>query len=258
MDCITGAGDVLVVYAATVKWLRLKFSYVSLLKTSPDSPTRTCTSLRTYIAPTWRDGSLCFDFMPLKISARWQTPDVPLEHSLLKTGAGEVIWTCLAPRAHATITHRGQPIVGTGYAEHLLLTIAPWQLPIKDLHWGRFHSATNSLVWIKWLGEHPLDLTLHNGVALDVPSEISSARIKASPFTLEMTSARELRSGRISSTALWPLRKIASAFPSSILNLHETKWLSKGMLHHDAAAPGEAPNCGFALHEHVIFPGNIT
>jgi hypothetical protein len=256
LDCITDAGDAIIIYAATAKWQRLKISYVSLLEATPDSLVRTRTSLRAYTAPAWRDGNLCFDFAPLKISARWQAPDTPLEHSLLKTGAGEVIWTCLAPRACATITHRGQNTVGTGYAEHLLLTIPPWKLPIKNLHWGRFHSATDSLVWIKWLGEHPLDLTLHNGIALDEPSEISGARVRARPFTLEMTGTRELRAGRILSTALWPLRKIISVFPSCILNLHETKWLSKGTLHHDAA-PDDAPGCGYALHEHVIFPGNI-
>jgi len=257
LDCITETGDALIIYAATLKWHRLKISYVSLLETASNSLARTRTSLRAYTAPVWRDGNLCFDFAPLEISARWQTSNLPLEHTLLKTETGEVIWTCLAPRACATITHRGQHTEGIGYAEHLLLTIAPWQLPIKDLHWGRFHSATDSLVWIKWLGEHPLDLVLYNGVALDEPFEVSNARVRVRPLTLEMTGSRELRTGRILSTALRPLRKIASAFPSSILNLHETKWLSESTLHHDAA-PGDTPERGYALHEHVIFPGNIA
>ena len=258
LDCISSAGDVFIIYAATLKWQRLKISCVSLLEAAPGAPARSRTSLRAYTAPAWRDGSLCFDFAPLKISARWQTPDAPLEHPLLQTGGGEVIWTCLAPRACATITHRGQHTMGTGYAEHLMLTIAPWQLPIKDLYWGRFHSTTDSLVWIKWLGEHPLDLTLFNGVALDAPSDISAARVRSCPLTLEMTNHREIQSGRILSTVLWPIRKIVSVFPSSILNLHETKWLSEGMLHHDAVPgipPHGAPSQGYALHEHVIFPG---
>ncbi|MCL2591008.1 MAG: hypothetical protein FWD67_09085 [Betaproteobacteria bacterium] len=257
LDCITNADRALIIYAATLQWRRLKISYVNLLESAPDSPTRTHTSLRAYTAPAWRDSSLCFDFAPLKISAKWQAPDAPLEHSLLKTDVGEVIWTCLAPRARATIAHREQHVTGSGYAEHLSLTIPPWQLPITDLYWGRFHSATDSLVWIKWLGGHPLDLTLHNGVALDAPSEISRERIRACPITLEMTNARELRAGSLSATLLQPLRKIISAFPSSILNLHETKWLSEGVLYHDAVPENpsySATNRGYALHEHVVFP----
>ncbi|MDR2189027.1 MAG: hypothetical protein LBE62_13455 [Azonexus sp.] len=257
LDCISDTGDALIVYAARAEWRGLKFSYVSLLESAPGLPTRMSSSLRAYAAPAWRDGSLCFDFAPLKISARWQTENAPTQYPLLKTSAGEVIWTCLAPRARATINHRGKRIEGSGYAEHLLLTIPPWQLPIKDLHWGRFHSATDSLVWIKWLGEQPLDLTLHNGVALDAPSEISADHVRVQPLTLTLSDTRELCVGRIATTALWPLRKIISAFPSSILNLHESKWISAGTLHHDAVSSG-MPECGYALHEHVIFPARTT
>jgi hypothetical protein len=258
LDCITDAGGALIIYAATATWKRLALSYVGLLESAPGFPVRTRASLRGWAAPAWRDGSLGFDFAPLQISGQWQAAHAPsIEHKLLASAGGEVVWTCLAPRARAAIAHRGRRFEGYGYAEHLSLTIPPWKLPIRDLHWGRFHSATDSLVWIKWLGEQPLDLTLHNGIALDAPSEISAARVRARPFTLDMTDHRELRAGRIATTALRPLRKIVSAFPSSILNLHETKWVSAGTLHHDGVS-GATPERGYALHEHVIFPARTT
>jgi hypothetical protein len=41
---------------------------------------------------------------------------------------------------------------GLGYLERLRLTVRPWKLPFRTLHWGRHLSAEHSLVWIDWRG----------------------------------------------------------------------------------------------------------
>src|SRR5262249_7828194 len=52
---------------------------------------------------------------------------------------------------------------GRGYAEKLVMTVAPWRLGIDRLWWGRFCGDCHSLVWIVWEGRHPLRLSLLDG-----------------------------------------------------------------------------------------------
>lgn len=46
----------------------------------------------------------------------------------------------------------GEEFVGTGYAERLDMTLAPWALPFEELRWGRFIGPSRSAVWIYWRG----------------------------------------------------------------------------------------------------------
>src|SRR5689334_1411462 len=52
---------------------------------------------------------------------------------------------------------------GRGYAERLVMTVAPWRLGIARLWWGRFCGDRHSLVWIVWEGARPLRLALLDG-----------------------------------------------------------------------------------------------
>jgi hypothetical protein len=49
------------------------------------------------------------------------------------------------------------------YAEKLEMSVKPWKLPLAELRWGRFLSETDTIVWIDWQGEMPVNWVFYQG-----------------------------------------------------------------------------------------------
>jgi hypothetical protein len=128
------------------------------------------------------------------------------------------------------------------------MTVAPWRLPIRELRWGRFLTASDALVWIRWRGARPLLLLDHNGRRLSA-GEVGDGGVRAAGCSLGFGATRVLRDGPLGATVLRGVPGLRRRLPAAILGARETKWCSRGEL----AAPGSPPRAGWAIHEVVRF-----
>jgi hypothetical protein len=151
----------------------------------------------------------------------------------------------VAPAARVT---RGGRDAGLGYAERIETTLAPWNLPIRELRWGRFVSEGASLAWIDWGGPYPLRLVLHDG-RVSENAAVDDAHVTTRTSLLSLERPRVLREGPIGTTALARVPLVRDALPVRLLALSETKWISRGTLH-DLHGRHE----GWAIHEVVRWP----
>jgi hypothetical protein len=136
--------------------------------------------------------------------------------------------------------------IGRGYAEKLVMTIAPWQLGIKRLRWGRFCGNRHSLVWIVWQGRYPLSLCLLDGRLAD-QIDVTDDAVAAADARLRLGERRRLVDERLGAGALadlpWP-RRVA---PIAFLRGRERKWFATGELRLD----GGGIDCGEVICESV-------
>jgi hypothetical protein len=219
LDCVTAAGETVVLYQARLSWGPLALRYAGVLGGH--------TTLRATPEPSVDGDTVSWNAPRLALEGTWRAVAPERRESLLPG----VEWRCVQPRARVSLQIGGRKLTGLGYVELLTLSIPPWRLPIDELRWGRFCSEERGAVWIEWRGPHPLRVALVDG-----------ARADFDPETLRLHDDRVLRSGRIGKTVIPRLKRL---FPSRIARLSETKWLSRGSL---------AGSEGWAIHEVVRWP----
>ncbi|GEM_PF-4264148 len=141
----------------------------------------------------------------------WHSPRLGIDAELVRrapayeeTLIDGVRWRCEQPAADARIG----AMRGDGYAEVLELEIAPWEVPIDELRWGRVVDASQSMTWIEWRGPHPFKRLLIDGIrseaALPEPAE-----------------NRTIRDQRLGDTIPIP------GLPKRIADAHEQKWCGR-------------------------------
>jgi hypothetical protein len=210
-------GDLAILYSADLRWRGLSIHYGSELTYRDGLPARTTHSLRK---------------SSIEAEGRWDAIDPPLAPTtIFESEEGAVQWSCLRPRAEASI----HGVCGLGYMERLELTLPPWRLPIRQLRWGRFLSRKDAVIWIEWTGDYSKRLAYHNGALVD-PSAIAHLRLE---------DPRVLREGCIGSTVLSAIPSAAKTFPGRLLAVRECKWRSLGHFN------GQQ---GWAIHEVVDWP----
>ena len=157
-----------------------------------------------------------------------------------------VHWQPLAPRAAVTMRLGDLTISGWGYAERMRLDLAPWQLPIDALRWGRFVSPAHSAVWIEWEHATPRRWLWHNGIERP-PLAITDTGIAWCGWRLDFGTGRILRSGQLADTvfAHWP--GMRRCLPKRIQAYDESKWCAPGTL---TAENGRSTQ-GWVIHEYV-------
>lgn len=172
----------------------------------------------------------------------WDGPDVHVEMSVRSSGARKelfpgVIWECVAPCAEVTVRAGDSTLHGRGYADLVEMTVAPWQLPLRELRWGRAIGEHTSQVWIQWSGEHPVDLVLRDGV-LQPPEHLHFA----------ISDSLRLRDNLLGE-ALAPL-PLVWLLPRRFTRAREQKWRSRATLQ----SPDGSLEHGWVIHELVTFP----
>ena len=138
---------------------------------------------------------------------------------------------------------------GRGYAERLVLTVAPWRLGITRLWWGRFCGDRHSLVWIVWEGGRPLRLALLDGRDADLRT-IDVEHVALGSVSLHLSGHQVLVDQVMGTGALagMPLhRRIA---PLTFLAGRECKWLADGVL----MSAGTVADRGAVVFETVTWP----
>ncbi|MCU0431947.1 MAG: hypothetical protein MUC87_00675 [Bacteroidia bacterium] len=156
----------------------------------------------------------------------------PLHHreTLYRSADGEVVWECLLPNAAACTNGHWPFAAGRGYCEKLSLTLPPWKLPVNEIYWGRFTSATHAVVWIEWRGTQPLRLLLVNEQR-HTDFELNDNTLRTAEFELHFTPHTTLRSGAVADTVFKPVANILRPLiPFRLLRTQETKWLGTAQM----------------------------
>jgi hypothetical protein len=245
LDCVTDSGDVSIAYTGAVDWGRVHFHYASLLE-SMASRLRVRHSIRERSEPQIEDHGLSWRANAFHIDAHWQADALAFGETIFANDRGSVDWHCLLPCARARFGVR----CGLGYAEHLTLTLPPWQLPIRNLRWGRFLSASHWAVWLDWQGEFSRRLVYLNGEPVQT-SILEDGKIQfADGARLALDRSLVIRDGPLGTTALRAIPGLKKAFPARLLQVKECKWRSRARLE----LPGGSAVEGWAIHESVSWP----
>ncbi len=146
----------------------------------------------------------------------------------LADGLGNAVeWDVLVPAGR--VTGPGLSHGAIGYAERLVLRVAPWRLGIKVLRWGRFCGRNSSLTWVQWLGEIPVARALLNGRETSLET-ITAESVTVAGARLDIEGARLFVDARLGSGLLqdmpWPRRMR----PLRFLAGHERKYVGRGQL----------------------------
>jgi hypothetical protein len=171
-----------------------------------------------------------------------------LSRTIFQSKDGSVAWACIQPKSQVHLKLQKQnEISGLGYVERLDLSIPPWQLPLEELHWGRFLSEHDSLVWIDWRGPFQKQLIVHNGQECPAEALTESDLILAdNSALLHLDCGYELRNGRLGETVLSGISRLVNLLPHQLLAVRECKWRSRGILR-----TGLGETQGWAIHEVV-------
>ena len=227
MDCVTESGTTAILYCAELRWRGIRASYSSVLSADEHTIT-TRTSMKRHRLSS--DGDrISVEFPLLSVTGTWKAAAVPVEHTVFEDARGSVLWNCVQPGSSAHVTVGDRELNGLGYAECLTLTLPPWQLPLRQLRWGRFVSAQDSLAWIDWQGPYSTRIAVHNGRKCEALS-ISETEVVLDDSRLRIDQPFSLRSGRLGSTILPGAPMLRNLLPRSLFNVDEKKWRSRGIL----------------------------
>lgn len=245
LDCVTDAGDTVIVYTGAARWGKLRLHYSSMLETSEDRLLERHT-LRPQVSPETADSTVSWCSKLLKVDGAWEALSNAVSETIYWSAEGSIQWDCIMPLAQARVRDRR----GLGYVEHLTMTIPPWRLPIHTLRWGRFTSVSDWLTWIDWQGEYSRRIVFMNGEMLPC-STIEDGRIEGNAgMCLAMDRSLVLRDGALGTTALSAVPGVSKIFPSRLVEMVECKWRSRARLERK----GKPPVDGWAIHEKVSWP----
>ena len=245
MDCVDESGDASIAYTGTINWGPIRLHYSSLLETTGEL-VKTKQTLRPQTEPKIDDDSLRWRPQTLKIDGEWQSDFPGIRETVFASDAGSIEWNCVMPCAQARIHHR----VGFGYAECIKMTIAPWELPICSLSWGRFAAASDWVVWIDWMGDFTRRIVYRNG-QIAATSLVEDRQIEFSDGAcLVMDRSLVLRDGPLGTTILSKIPGVRKSFPARLLQVNECKWRSRGRF----TRSGNSTVEGWVIHERVDWP----
>ena len=244
LDLCTADGRVRIVYAAQLRWGRVRLGYVSVLRDDGDGA-HTTSRVRGVDDPTATDGGLRLAVPSLGVSLDMQRTLAGPCRRLYDTPEGSLDWDCHTLRADVTLHDRGERLVGTGYAETLTATVAPWDLPFDALWWGRAHTPDRALVWTVLEGPGAPAPVYADGPMATSECAIDDQGVCVGGGAREaFVDARVLRTGRIGDTVLSAVPGL-QRFPGRILGLSETKCYAR-------TASG-----GHAIYERVTWPARL-
>jgi hypothetical protein len=248
LDCVAPNGRAAIGYWASLRLRGLEVSWHSVSTYEPGSAPSEHTSLHRVRAPrrdgdtiTWSSHALGCSFT---LDAQLPAATV----TLLDGPRGRIEWRCEAPAARVRVTTEDSlPLEGAGYAECLVMTILPWQLPLDQLRWGRWISMDerHSVVWIDWRGERPSRWALVDGIVRD-DVMVRDDGIAFSGATLPLHVPRMLHD-RVLRDIVGPIKPLAALLPDALLALREQKWCGRAELRNGRSLPA----IGWAIHELV-------
>jgi hypothetical protein len=246
-DCVSPEGDAFIGYWASLAWGALRVPYAaSLLKPAGETSLER-RALRAGPPPAFNERRLEWRCPALGLRCSWQ-PSVPSVRRVLFDGAaGRIAWSCAVPAGLASIDLAGgRPLAGSGYAEHLTMSVVPWRLPFDELRWGRFISPHDAVTWIEWRGDAPRRWVFYNGLNVELAT-VGDRRLSLDGVgQVDLSEPVTLRDGALTATVLRWLPGGGRWLLPGMEQARETKWLAAGTFR---SAARSSP--GWAIHEAV-------
>ena len=230
IDCIDDQGNCFIVYWAKVKLFLLKIIYSGLVFSNADGRAVEKSTIRKTIKPAI-NRTISFNNKFLKTSISLKRIDDPITRSLYKESEdNELIWNCHHPRALAEINYNGSIYRGLGYAETLFCPINPLKLPMEELMWGRFLSVSDTVIWIYWKDEHPMNKIFLNGIEYnDAVFNNETILFNGRNYKLAFSEIRDIRKGKLSGL-FSKMKFLKIFFKSRLLDTLEIKHIAKTIL----------------------------
>jgi hypothetical protein len=255
LDGISPEGELWIVYLARLFWRGKQVRYHHLLHYHPERGVEAQTKWGRKARLDWKEDQLRWTGKGFAASATWDDADNSLLVPLHLQENGALNWFCLLPRtSFCFYQDQQEPVRGRGYVERLELSFFPWEIPVRTLRWGRFHSANHHLTWIDWQGSRPQSWLFWNGEKC-ASNQLDDQEILIRQGAAKLTLQEEavLREGPILSTLsrklLELLPSLREVLPPDYLRSSECKWLSRGALR----LPDGSTENGWAIHEKVHF-----
>jgi len=247
-DCVDVEGRAWIGYAAELKWLWLRLSYLQSLTCRSGQGAEVESLFAGYNRPSLDGGTLCFGSSLYNVDSAGSRTESIRESLPVAGGDNRLDWHCIHPNCEMTVTRPGQPpLRGTGYIEKLSARIQPWGLPFEKLVWGRFTGAVHSVVWIEWNGADGLRWVYLDGKRVLSVSGVSPHSVRADMFDLEIQPFRDLVDNRPFQGDIGRRLGLARVLlPASIYGLQERKWLARGSL-----KLADGTDRGWVIHETV-------
>jgi hypothetical protein len=227
LDAADDQGNLFIGYWISLHWRALSLSGYQYLWHSPLTGVKTQSEMTRQPEPSWQNPG-CLLWQNKGLSASWESAAEAIGHTICSE-RGKIEWRCLQPKAKAKIELLQLSFAGWGYSEYINIDFPIWQLPFKQLYWGRTHSANHYLVWIKLDGPAGLNAVWYDGKP-DHELVIGDTQISGSGFNLELGENLPLRKGKIISTVLKPFENLLKLFPKNSFLIDEQKWYNRGLL----------------------------
>lgn len=159
-DVIDERGNAIIVYGVWLRYWGLTIPYAAVLFSDAQGEF----SEKSVLQSLQVSSAGAVSQPRLGLRGYWRNAQVALANERLWDSAGRVLdWQAHTLGAECRVNINGIEYEGLGYGETLSMTIAPWRLPLSQLYWGRFLSATDNVVWIEWRGAKPQRWLFHNG-----------------------------------------------------------------------------------------------
>ena len=251
LDLVTDDGTALVGYVAGVAWHGLEVGFTSRIVAPHGSPPNEASTLGRHQWPELTGDTLTWTSAPLGLRGAWQGLAPPIERTLLSGAAGTIEWSCLMPRARATVVTAAGRVTGLGYAERLRLTLPPWAFPFHTLRWGRHVSPDHAVVWIEWDGQQPMRAVWLDGTPQPL-AHVTSSGVSglAHGQELHVHTGRDLSRRAVAETVARVAPALAALVAGRLATMQEHKQLSRSSL---VEADGRVLDAGWTIHEVVTW-----
>jgi hypothetical protein len=249
LDCIDDQGNCFIIYWAKAEFFFIRFGYSGLIFCDADGNTIEKSVFGRTLKPSIGE-SINFSNKTLKVEATLRRTDNTIFSSLYKDKNNKILdWNCHHPKAITEISLDGKTYKGSGYAETLLTTVKPWNLPIDELRWGRYLSDSTTVIWINWKGKHTLNKIFLNGIEYnDAVFENDKITFCNGSCQLKFLGVQVIRKNRLSGIFLKvPLLRMF--LKKSILNTLEIKYKAKTEFSKNSVEL----STGWSLYEVVIW-----
>ncbi len=267
MDVVANDGEVVAVRAAELHFAALHVHYASLLH-ARGSRTHASATLRPSM-PVLADETVTWSSRALGAHGTWRAEGPGVRETLYRAepagdgrmnegDEGAVEWNCVMPLAQAEVTLDGGRVVrGLGYAAQLRVGVAPFELPIKELRWGRFAGDGASLVWLDWSGPHGKRIIVKNGArvrgALKAEPGEGTIDLEDDEGHLKTEGGRVLREGTLGAGALAVVAELHGVLPERVLAVRERVAIAAAVLEAPFASPPSGVK-GWVLSETLTWP----
>lgn len=245
-DCIDETtNDVFIGYTVKFRWKFISMRYHGYVLSKKDVQTERNSFSKparvNVITPILSISSKLYDF-----SGTWEERGSSFTENIFENEKGSVHLECFQPRSDVNIRLKNDIIAGTGFCKRIKLNIKPWQMPLKELKWGRCHTDSETYIWVYAKGDPAINLMLLNNKQYKITS-ITPATVCTEDFSLNFDKLRIVQNSRIENMISKSL-SLKTVLPPKAKKIHTLKFYSPVTIKN-----GDSVKKGKAIFETLTF-----